>query len=128
MVIIYRKINLCCKFQRQAQRSLLQLASGLNECEQFAVISYIIVSLYYTIIVTFRISGVLMFLLTAFTSLVGLAVCSFIFGFFNAASSPTVNECILIVTGSECFNFGYGQSAVFMGVGVVLGAPIAGRY
>ena len=68
-----------------------------------------------------------MFLLTAFTSLAGLAVCSFIFGFFSAASSPTVNECILVVTGSEWFNFGYGQSAVFMGVRVVLGAPIAGR-
>ena len=68
-----------------------------------------------------------MFLLTAFTSLAGLAVYSFIFGFFNAASSPTVNECILVVAGPEWFNFGFGQSIVSMGVGVVLGAPIAGR-
>ena len=69
-----------------------------------------------------------MFLLTAFSSLAGLAVCSFVLGFVSAASSPTVNECILVVAGPEWFNFGFGQSIVFMGVGVILGAPIAGRY
>ena len=69
-----------------------------------------------------------MFVLTVFSSLIGLAICSFILGFFNAASSPTVNECILVVAGSDYFNYGFGQSIVFIGVGVVLGAPIAGRY
>ena len=77
-------------------------------------------------VVTFCITGIFMFLLTAFTSLIPFAVCSFVFGFFNAASSPTVNECVLVVAGPDYFNFGFGQASVFNGIGIVLGAPIAG--
>ena len=71
-------------------------------------------------------SSVLMLLMTVWTSSIGLVTCSFVFGFFNSASSPTVNECILILAGPEWFNFGIGQAIVFMGIGAILGAPAAG--
>ena len=49
-----------------------------------------------------------------------------IFGFFSSAATPTANEYICLIAGPDMFNFGFGQSVVFMGVGWAVGAPAAG--
>ncbi len=61
------------------------------------------------------------------TSASGMCICSFWFGFAMSTMAPVHSEVILLVTNSNIYSFALGCSWVFMGLGWVLGAPVAGN-
>ena len=61
------------------------------------------------------------------TSLPGVATSTSVFGFFSAAYGPLLSEVTCIVCGVDEFNHAYGYLMVFMAIGTVLGAPVAGN-
>ena len=61
------------------------------------------------------------------TSVLGMCVCSFLFGFAMATVAPVHSEVIMLVTNSVIYSFALGISWVFMGIGWVVGAPVAGN-
>ncbi len=61
------------------------------------------------------------------TSIYGMLICAFGFGFFGASFGPTLVEVTFLVSGQELLTFGFGYCMVMMGLGWVLGAPAAGN-
>ena len=66
------------------------------------------------------------FLLACWTSPVGMLVCSCAHGFCRSALGPTLAESGYLIIGVRLFNFAYGYMLVSMGIGWLVGAPIAG--
>ena len=70
--------------------------------------------------------GIAMILMGTWTTVVGFFITSVIFAIFSASLGPILTECAFIICGSELFTFAYGYIMVAMGIGCVVGPPIAG--
>ena len=68
-----------------------------------------------------------MIVMGIWTTVIGFFITTSIFSIFSASLGPVLAECTYIVCGSDLFTFGYGYVLVAMGLGSMIGPPIAGK-
>ena len=71
-------------------------------------------------------SGLSIFVLSFWTSAVGMVTCCVVFGICTACLGPTVAECVYVIVGTRLFGLAFGISGVGASIGWFLGAPAAG--
>ncbi len=76
--------------------------------------------------VAIAITGLATVAMAFLTNLIGLLICTTIFGFFVAAFSAPANMSTHVLVGQAHFHIGYGFLASAMGFGWSTGAPLAG--
>ena len=61
-------------------------------------------------------------------SVIGISICSCLFGFLCGSCGPLMCEFTCSVVGAKHFNKAYGFMMIFMAFGNLIGAPVAGKY